>query len=237
MTEGALKKEQKDQQVKGQISYELLRLKYVKCLLAGDNVTALFLLRNELAKYPEHFLEEQKDLSRLFLCKDKKELVKESGLDVNNRLFLEDFLKGLEQRGHSEEGDPFEEWVRRYLGYEVLTCGFHRPNSHSLIGKGGGRVKLNGNSKCIKNGNEDGQKEEKVAKTKKISKKETESLAKRERKRKRSKHHCWPATYNLETKQVLDNPKDQVWRVKFSPDGKFIVAATKSNLLYCWKKK
>lgn len=38
-----------------------------------------------------------------------------------------------------EEGlgfkDPFGEFIRRYLGFEVLGCRFHRPGSHSLIQK------------------------------------------------------------------------------------------------------
>ena len=75
------------------------------------------------------------------------------------------------------------------------------------------------------------------SKTKKIAKKETESLNKRKRKKKRIKYLCNSLNYNLKTKQILSNPKDQVWRIKFSSNGKYIVGATKSYSLYCWKQK
>ena len=139
-----------DKKLIPKVSYELLRLKYVKCLLAKDNITALFLLRNELNKYPKLFEPEQKKLSQLFLCKNRREIISVSGLDVENPDFLEAFLKNLETRNMcgSEEGlnlkDPFEEFIRRYLGFEVLGCRFHRPGSHRLIerlrgGRGRGR--------------------------------------------------------------------------------------------------
>ena len=73
------------------------------------------------------------------------------------------------------------------------------------------------------------------SKTKKIAKKETTNTVKRKRRRK--KHMCRPLIFDLGTKQTLSNPNDQVWRVKFSNDGKYIVAATKDNSLFCWKQK
>jgi WD40 repeat protein len=214
--------------MKDQITYELLRLKYVKCLLAGDNVTALFLLRNELSKFSQFFLDEKKELSQLFLCKSKKELIKESGLDVNNKFFLEEFLKELEQRNGNEEvggTSPFENWIKRYLAYEIMACKYHKSNSHSLLHFEDNICDENGLTKTVNN------------KTKKISKKETDCLVKRERKRKRMKHHCQTTSFNLETKQELTNIKEEVWKIKFSPDSKYIVAATKSNSIFCWKQK
>lgn len=200
----------------------------MKCLLAGDNVTALFLLRNELTKYPQFFLDEKKELSQLFLCKSNKELIKESGLDVNNKFFLEEFLKELEQRDGNEElggSTLFENWIKRYLAYEIMSCKYHKSNSHSLLNLDENTCQENGHQKHVN------------TKTKKISKKETDSVVKRERKRKRMKHHCQTSLLNLDTKQQLKNIKEEVWRIKFSSDGNYIVAATKSNSLYCWKQK
>jgi hypothetical protein len=220
-SKGVLKEENKTDSMKEQITYELLRLKYVKCLLAGDNVTALFLLRNELSKYPKFFSDEKKELSQLFLCKSKKDLIKESGLDVNNKFFLEEFLRDLEQREGEEEiggNAPFENWIKRYLAYEIMSCDFHRSQSHSLIDLKYFKKSAN-------------------FKTKKISKKEIKCSSNRERRRRRIKHCCQPKIMDLETKQELKNIEEEVWKVNFSSNGKYIVAATKSNSLFCWKKK
>lgn len=237
---GALEKEQKSAHVKSQIAYELLRLKYVKCLLAGDNVTALFLLRNELSKFEQFFPDEKKQLSQFFLLKSKKEIIRESGLDVNNRFFLEEFLKNLEQRDDGEDlggNGLFEDWVKRYLAYELMSCTHHRPNTHELLStsRRGGY-----NGKQVQkrmNGNHSQEPKLATAKTKKIVKKETANLAKRERKRKRMKHSCQPRTFDLVTKHELKNSKDEVWRLKFSEDCKYIIAATKAKSLYCWAKR
>lgn len=212
----------------------------MKCLLAGDNVTALFLLRNELSKFPKFFLDEKKQLSQLFLLESKKDLVRESGLDVNNRFFLEEFLKELEQREGGEElggSAPFEDWVKRYLAYELLSCPFHRPGSHNLLSP---TFKKQAKQSCkdlCKKSNETNGEEGRGAtgKTKKIAKKETADPTKR-RKRRRKRHACKPRTFNLETKHELKNSKDEIWRLKFSGDCKFIVAATKARSLYCWKQ-
>jgi hypothetical protein len=214
----------------------------VKCLLAGDNVTALFLLRNEMSKFPEHFAGEQRQLSQLFLCKSKKDLIKESGLDVNNKLFLEEYLKNLEQKGDSEDnenGDSFDEWVKRYLVYEILNCPFHKKNSHSLI-RNTLSFKSNGTSKSIKNGSGSltiNDIKTPNNKTKKISKKESNNSFKKDRKRRRMRHMCQPSTFNLETKQLIKNIADQVWRVKLSKDGKYFVVSTKNMSLYSYKQK
>lgn len=235
---GVLSKEGSQDCIRKRASYELLRLKYVKCLLAKDNITALFLLRNELNQYPEYFESEKKQLSQLFLCKSKKELVRKSGLDIDSQSFLEGFVKSLEARNMAEEGaqacDPFEDCVRRYLAFEVLDCPNHSSGSHELLQK---ESQINNNS------NEQPMKEiGKVVnqKTKKISKKlnssgENNTISRIRRTRRR--HMCSTKTFKLAPKQNLKNPTNQVWRIKFSKEGNYIVACTKDNSLYCWKKK
>lgn len=200
-------------------------------------MTALFLLRNELSKFEQYFPDEKKQLSQFFLLRNKKELIRESGLDVNNRFFLEEFLKSLEQRDGAEDlggNGLFEDWVKRYLAYELMSCAHHRPNSHELLHVG------RSNGKQVPkqvNGKQGEGPKSATAKTKKIAKKETVNLAKRERKRKRMKHSCPLHTFDLGTKHELKNSSDEVWRLKFSKDCRFIVAATKAKSLYCWAKR
>ena len=223
---GAIKDKAGPEDLHRRICYELLRLKYVKCLIAKDNITALYLLRNELNQYSEWFSLEQKELSQLFLCRSKKALISKSGIDVESQEFLLNFLKKLENKnmGNEDEDDNsegiFEEFVKRYLAYEVINCKFHSPGSHQLFN--------------FKNTKTDKPNEKK---TKKISKKSNTTDPISRSKKTRRRHLCKNKTMNLQPVQSLKNPTNQVWRVKLSANGQFLVASTKDNSLYCWKKE
>jgi hypothetical protein len=175
------------------------------------------LLRSELKNFPQFFDSEQKILSQLFLCKSKKEIIAQSGIDVENEEFLKGVVNSLETRSltcnnSAIERDVFQECIKRYLAFEIFDCPFHKPNSHDLL-------------------------KEISSKTKKISKPAKENSFEARIKKIRKRHFCKYQTFNLSQKMDLTDLGDQVWKVKFSSNAEYVLTATKKFTLSCFKTK
>lgn len=115
------------------INYELLKLKYVNCLINGDVIMGLFLLRNDLKNFPEFFEKEKNNLSKLYLNKSKEDIKSIIKFDFEDENSIENYINNLEFKILSnlkyEYKDPFENICKNSISYNLINCSYHIPGN------------------------------------------------------------------------------------------------------------
>ena len=115
------------------INYELLKLKYVNCLINGDVIMGLFLLRNDLKNFPEFFEKEKNCLSKLYLNKSKEDITNIIKFDFEDEVSIENYINSLEFKILSnfkyEYKDPFENICKNSISYNLINCDYHIPGN------------------------------------------------------------------------------------------------------------
>lgn len=111
--------------------FEMLKLKYISAISKGDTMVALYLLRNEMKNFDHQFNLEKKFLSQLYLLKDKSEVYQTTGINLENKSDIENYIRLLEYRlltnnEHcSTFEDPFETLCRNNLSFQLINCKYH----------------------------------------------------------------------------------------------------------------
>jgi WD40 repeat protein len=131
--------------------FEMLKLKYIAAISKGDTVVALYLLRNEMKNYEHQFNVEKKFLSQLYLLKDKHEIYQTTGINLESKSEMENYVRLLEYRILTNNEhcatfeDPFEIVCRNNLAFQLINCKYHNFNRTSeidLVALGHGDVRL-----------------------------------------------------------------------------------------------
>ena len=181
-------------------------------------MTALRLFRTDLKILDPFFSKEKKELSQLYLIKEKKQLLTKIGFDICKSVELENHLRKLEyliltnQRTSDSFPDPFESLCRNNLTFQLMACKYHNPGKFFTETT---KFEL-----------------ENIELPKNRQKSEMGNLSELFL---GVPHKCPVPTFPQTKLQIIEEKNDEFWRIKFNQNGDWLLGSTRNRFLICWE--